>query len=62
MSASAPEEAPTSPTGLPVPEQIARLYQELEEKFGANRPQEDPAPLRKAYEFAARLHAKQQRR
>jgi GTP pyrophosphokinase len=62
MSPSAPEEGPTSLGETCVPEPIARLYEQLEGKFRADRPQEDPAPLRKAFEFAARHHARQKRR
>ncbi|MBC8167096.1 MAG: bifunctional (p)ppGpp synthetase/guanosine-3',5'-bis(diphosphate) 3'-pyrophosphohydrolase [Bryobacteraceae bacterium] len=40
---------------------VEQLYQDLEAKFRAVRPNDDPAPLRQAYEFAERHHTGQLR-
>ena len=40
---------------------VAQLYNELETRFRATRPNEDPAPLREAFVFAAEHHQGQVR-
>ncbi len=40
---------------------VEQLYQELEAKFRAARPNDDPAPLRQAFEYAEKHHAGQLR-
>jgi GTP pyrophosphokinase len=54
--------SPTASEEGSLPSEVRALYDRLEERVRADRPQEDLAPLRKAYEFAARLHAGQVRR
>ena len=44
-----------------VPDEVTRLYQELERQVLALRPTEDLEPLRKAYRFACERHKNQKR-
>jgi GTP pyrophosphokinase len=45
----------------PAPDEVARLYGELEARILELRPNEDLAPLRKAFQFAADRHVGQKR-
>jgi GTP diphosphokinase / guanosine-3',5'-bis(diphosphate) 3'-diphosphatase len=63
-STQAVEVAP--PAGQPeavaaAPDEVARLFRDLEARLLELRPNEDLAPLRKAFEFAADRHRNQQR-
>lgn len=59
-SASVPPAAPAAPP-LAVPDELEHAYQELSQRVQQLRPGEDLAPLRRAFEFAVRLHAHQKR-
>jgi guanosine-3',5'-bis(diphosphate) 3'-pyrophosphohydrolase len=62
MSASASEEGPARQAAVAATGSVDKLYRELEKRLQADRPKEDLSPFRKAFEFAARLHAGQIRR
>ena len=49
------------PAEIPAPDEVARLYADLEAHVLALRPNEDLTPLRKAFRFAADKHVNQKR-